>query len=93
MSPDDRFRRRTDVPSFRGEVQASPDEERAGTPTALAMAIAEAAALAAQHLTDHAEQVTLDENGEMEFEVSRIQVKVKPNPGPTSYKVTITPSG
>ncbi len=50
------------------------------------MAIAEAAQDAAGHLAENELSTT-------EFEVSRIQVTVAPNPGPTSYKVTITPSG
>ncbi len=50
------------------------------------MAIAEAAQEAATHLAENS-------LSETEFEVSRIQVTVAPNPGPTSYKVTITPTG
>jgi hypothetical protein len=73
-------------PAFRGEVQANPEEEHDGAPTALAMAIAEAAQEAAGHLAENELSTT-------EFEVSRIQVTVAPNHGPTSYKVTITPSG
>jgi hypothetical protein len=67
-------------------VQSDPPEEEQGMPTALAMAIAEAAQEAAAYL---------GRNGlpETEFEVSRIQITVAPNPGPTSYKATITPTG
>jgi hypothetical protein len=86
MSPNGRFRRSSDVPAFGAEVQALPDEERDGAPTALAMAIAEAATLAARYLEKEGREET-------EFEVSRIQIKVAPNPGPTSYKVILTPSG
>lgn len=72
------------IPSFHGEVQAFPDEEVAGTPSALAMAIAEAAMSAAEHLG----QAGIDE---ADFEVSRIRITVAKNPGPTSYRATITP--
>ena len=81
-----RFKQRSDLPAFRGEAQAHPDEEGDGAPTALAIAIAEAAQQAAAHLSGN-------ELAPMDFEVSRIQITVSPNPGPTSYKVTITPSG
>jgi len=87
MSPDDRLRKRSQVPpAFRAEVQSDPSQEADGTPTALAIAIAEAAQEAAAHLT-------ANKMGETDFEVSSIQITVAPNPGPTSYKVTITPSG
>jgi hypothetical protein len=72
-------------PAFRGEVEAHPEQEHEGEPTALAMAIAEAAQEAATHLAENDLSTT-------EFEVSRIQVTVAPNPGPTAYKVTITPT-
>jgi hypothetical protein len=78
--------RRKLPPAFLGEAQAHPDQEEQGEPTALAIAIAQAAKEAATHLHEN-------DMSETEFEVSRIQVTVAPNPGPTSYKVTITPSG
>lgn len=74
------------LPSFHGEVEAFPDEEASGTPTALAMAIAEAAMKAAEHLTEQGIP-------EARFEVSRIQITVKKNPGPTSYRATISHGG
>jgi hypothetical protein len=74
------------IHAFQGEVQADPGEEEQGKPTALAMAIAEAAQEAAQFLHDN-------NLPETEFEVSRIRITVAPNPGPTSYKTTITPTG
>jgi hypothetical protein len=87
MSPDGRLRTSSKVPpAFRSEVQSDPTEEANGTPTALAMAIAQAAQEAASHLAENG-------IGETDFEVTRIQVTVAPNPGPTSYKVTITPGG
>lgn len=68
-----------EIPAFRGHAPANPEEEFAGTGNALARAIAEAAMEAAKHI------------GEPKtFEVSRIQITVSPNPGPTSYNVTIT---
>ena len=72
--------------AFQGEVQADPGEEEQGVPTALAMAIAEAAKEAAAHLS-------ANDLPETEFEVTRIEIKVAPNPGPTSYSATITPKG
>ena len=87
MNAQGRTRERKKLPpAFRGEVQAHPEQEHEGEPTALAMAIAEAAQEAADHLAEN-------DLSETEFEVSRIQVTVAPNPGPTSYKVTITPTG
>jgi hypothetical protein len=74
------------LPSFHGEVEAFPDEEASGTPTALAMAIAEAAMKAAEYLTEQGIP-------EARFEVSRIQITVKKNPGPTSYGATISHGG
>ena len=74
------------LPSFHGEVEAFPDEEASGTPTALAMAIAEAAMKAADYLTEQGIP-------EARFEVSRIQITVKKNPGPTSYGATISHGG
>jgi hypothetical protein len=66
-------------------VQAFPEEELEGPGVALAMAIAEAAMSAAQHLAS-------EDVDEAYFEVTRIQIKVAKNPGPTAYKVTIAPS-
>lgn len=74
------------LPTFHGEVEAFPDEEVNGTPTALAMAIAEAAMKAAEYLTEQ-------KIPEARFEVSRIQITVKKNPGPTSYGATISHGG
>ena len=48
------------------------------------MAIAEAAQEAAAHLSDN-------DLPETKFEVTRIEITVSPNPGPTSYKATLTP--
>jgi hypothetical protein len=87
VSSNGRNRRRKELlPAFQGEVQANPGEEEQGVPTALAMAIAEAAQEAASHLADK-------DLPETEFEVSRIEIMVAPNPGPTSYKATLTPKG
>ena len=86
MSPDRLQRGGAAVPSFEGEAQAFPEEERAGGSTALAIAIAEAATAAAAHLAEN-------DLEERTFEVTRIRVVVAPNPGPTSYKVKITPGG
>ena len=84
MSAQQRKRLRAQRPAtFDGEVQAFPDEELQGAPTALAMAIAEAATEAARYLADNG----IDE---ADFEVSRIRIKVAKNPGPTSYSATIT---
>ena len=74
------------LPSFHGEVEAFPDEEVNGTPTALAMAIADAAMQAAEYLTEHG-------IAEADFEVSRTQITVQKNPGPTSYGATISHGG
>jgi hypothetical protein len=71
-----------EIRAFQGQADADPEQELAGTGNALARAIAAAAMEAAKHIgTTH------------EFEVSRIQIVVDPNPGPKSYKVTITPTG
>lgn len=74
------------LPSFHGEVEAYPEEEMNGTPTGLAMAIAEAAMKAAEYLTEN-------DIPEARFEVSRIQITVEKNPGPTSYGATISGGG
>jgi len=66
--------------AFEGEAPADPAVEK-GLRGALARAIADAAAGAAADI----EEPTW-------FEVSRIQIKVEPNPGPTSCKVTIMPT-
>ena len=85
MSPNGRSRSgKRLLHAFQGEVGAGPDEERDGAPTALAMAIAEAAQEAAAHLSDN-------DLPETKFEVTRIEITVSPNPGPTSYKATLTP--
>lgn len=87
MSVRDRSRRGSQgLPTFHGEVEAFPDEEVNGTPTGLAMAIAEAAMKAAEYLTEQG----IDE---ADFEVSRIQITVKKNPGPTTYGATISHGG
>jgi hypothetical protein len=86
MSSQARAQRGHPLPSFEGEAKAFPDEERAGTPTALAIAIAEAATAAAGYIAQH-------ELGTMTFEVTRVRVVVEPNPGPTTYRVVITPGG
>lgn len=85
MSANGRFRTSSGVRCFEAEVQAFPEEEQEGPGVALAMAVAEAAMQAAQHL----EQEGVDE---AYFEVSRIQIKVAKNPGPTTYRVILTPS-
>ena len=86
MSTPARAQRGHPLPSFEGEAQAFPDEERAGQSTALAIAIAEAATSAAAYIAEH-------ELGTMTFEVTRIRVVVEPNPGPTTYRAVITPGG
>ena len=67
--------------AFEGEASADPNVEREQG-VALAQAIFAAAELAAGNITT-----------ETEFEVSQIRIMVSPNPGPTSYKVIITPTG
>jgi hypothetical protein len=74
------------APAFRGEASADPDQEGEGGPTGLVVAITEAAQAAAQWLADN-------DKSDMNFEVTRIEVTVAPNPGPTAYKVTIGPHG
>ncbi len=64
----------------------TPTKREQGGPTGLAVAITEAAQAAAHWLADN-------DKSEMTFEVTRIQVIVSPNPGPTTYKVTIAPHG
>lgn len=79
---------------FRARVETTPDDELSGTRTALTVAVAEAAMEAAGRFHEIREQLGLPENTEeLTFSVSQIQVTVTPNPGPTSYKVIITPSG
>lgn len=68
-----------EVLAFSGFADANPDEELAGTGNALGRAIASAAMEAAKHI-----------RAEQRFEVSRIQITVSPNPGPTSCRVIIT---
>ena len=74
------------LPSFEGEAQAFPEEERSGGATALAIAIAEASMAAAAWIDEH-------DLGTMTFEVSKISVVVAPNPGPTTYRAIISPGG
>lgn len=71
--------------SFEAEVPADPDREREQG-VALAQAIVAASDLAAAHLQEHGLTAR-------EFEVTGVTVTVAPNPGPTSYKVIITPKG
>ena len=86
MNSPARMQRGHPLPSFEGEAQAFPEEERAGDSTALAIAIAEASTAAAAYIEEHG-------LGTMTFEVSRINVVVSPNPGPTTYRAIITPGG
>jgi hypothetical protein len=79
-------RREQLAPAFLGEASADPEQEGEGGPTGLVVAITEAAQAAAHWLTDN-------DKTEMNFEVTRIEVTVSPNPGPTAYKVTIGPHG
>ncbi len=78
MSTRERAQRGQPRPSFEGESQAFPDEERAGDVTALAIAIAEAATAAAAYATDN-------ELGTMTFTVSKSSWS-SPNPGPRTYR-------
>jgi hypothetical protein len=87
MSNGARAQRGHSLPSFEGEAQAFAEDERAGSTSALPIAIAEAAHAAAQYLSDN------DFDTAMTFEVSRINVVVSPNPGPKTYRVVITPGG
>lgn len=86
MSTPARMQRGHPLPSFEGEAQAFAEEERAGASTALAIAIAEASMAAAAYIDEHG-------LGTMTFEVSRINVVVSPNPGPTTYRAIISPGG
>ena len=84
---DEREKRREQLaPAFLGEASADPDQEGQGGPTGLVVAITEAAQAAAHWLGDN-------DKSAMNFEVTRIEVSVSPNPGPTAYKVTIAPHG
>ena len=84
MSTPERRQAGRPLPSFEGEAQAFPEQERAGVaPTALGIAIAEACFSAAAYLhANHMETMT--------FEVTRISVVVEPNPGPTTYRAIIS---
>jgi hypothetical protein len=86
MSTPERFQRGHPLPSFEGEAQAFAEGERSGQPSALPIAIAEAATAAAAYIDEHG-------LGPMTFEVSRIRIVVSPNPGPTTYRAVITPGG
>ncbi|TML20735.1 MAG: hypothetical protein E6G11_05925 [Actinobacteria bacterium] len=71
--------------AFEGKVRVDPDDDRSVL-EGLARAIADAAMSAAK-----IGELAADE--ETYFDVSSIQIGVRANPGPTSYKVVITPSG
>ena len=87
MSTPSRTQAGRPLPSFEGEAQAFPEQERAGAePSALGIAIAEACFSAAEYL--HANDMHT-----MTFEVTRISVVVEPNPGPTTYRAIISPGG
>lgn len=86
MSTPGRMQAGRPLPSFEGEAQAFPEQERAGEPSALGIAIAEACFSAAEYL--HANEMHT-----MTFEVTRISVVVEPNPGPTTYRAIISPGG
>lgn len=87
MSVPSRAQRGHPLPSFEGEAQAFHEEERAGTSSALPIAIAEAATAAAAYISEHGFETPLT------FEVTRIRVVVSPNPGPTTYRAVLTPGG
>jgi hypothetical protein len=87
MSNGARSQRGHTLPSFEGEAEAFPDDERLGATSALPIAIAEAAHAAADYLRDNGFE------NPMTFEVSRINIVVSPNPGPKTYRVVITPGG
>jgi hypothetical protein len=87
MSNGARSQRGQALPSFEGEAQAFAEDERAGSTSALPIAIAEAAHAAADYLTEHGIETP------MTFEVTRVNVVVSPNPGPKTYRVVITPGG
>jgi hypothetical protein len=77
---------------FEATVETSPDAELSGTRTALPVAIAEAAMAASGQFHEIRQALGLPEDtSELTFSVSHIQITVRPNPGPTSYKVIITP--
>jgi hypothetical protein len=86
MSAPDRYQRGHPLPSFEGEAQAFADRELSGEDAALSIAIAQAATAAAAYAGDH-------DLGIMTYDVSSIRVVVSPNPGPTTYRVLITPGG
>jgi hypothetical protein len=80
--------------AFEGIVDTDPDAELSGERTALTVAIAEAAMAAAQNFEQIHETLGLGpEVEELEFDITRIRITVSPNPGPTTYKVVITPTG
>ena len=69
------------IDSYEGEAPADPSLE-----------LEQGVALA-RAIVDAAQQAAGDIHTETEFEVSQIRIMVSPNPGPTSYKVIITPTG
>jgi hypothetical protein len=82
------------IEGFEARVETTPDDELSGTRTALSVAIAEAAMAAAGQFHEVRQALGLpEETEELSFNVSHIEVTVRPNPGPTSYKVIITPTG
>jgi hypothetical protein len=84
----------TEFRGFTARVETTPEAELSGSRTALTVAIAEAAMAAAGQFDEVRQALGLpEETDEIEFMVSHIQITVRPNPGPTSYKVTITPHG
>jgi hypothetical protein len=84
--PESRVQRGHPLPSFEGQAQAFPEQERVGDVTALAIAIAEASTAAANYAAEH-------DLGILTYEVTRIRVVVAPNPGPTTYRAVLTPGG
>lgn len=86
MSNGARAQRGHPLPSFEGEAQAFGEQDRAGTPAALAIAVSEAAFAAGQYLAEHG-------LGTMTFEVTKISVVVSENPGPTTYRAIISAGG
>ena len=68
------------------EVDPGNDED-------VLIGLTRAIAAAAQAAAGKLQELGRDTDKEVFFKVSSIQVGVKPNPGPTSYKVTITPGG
>jgi hypothetical protein len=87
MSSNGRAQRGHPLPSFEGEAQAFADDERNGGASALPIAIAEAATAAAAWIDEH--HITTP----LTFQVTRINVVVSPNPGPTTYRAVISPGG